>query len=128
VLSLVQNTRAWTRVRLYNRSDDQSLLLNIFAHLRSSNKDGVLCLPASHTFAIPYFSGKKVFYTMSARNYEKLAAFFPVLSVPLDTLIKEYNINFVLVDTTIVPVSVIDQSTFKPIIDENGYVLFEKFS
>ena len=128
VLSLVQNARAWTRVRLHSRSDDQSLLLKTFAHLRSSDKDGVLCLPASHTFAIPYFSGKKVFYTMSARNYEKLAAFFPVLSVPLDTLIKEYNISFVLVDTTIVPVSVVDSSTFEPIIEENGYVLFEKLS
>jgi hypothetical protein len=127
LLSLVQNVRAWSRVRLYSRSDDQSILRNTFTYLRSSNKDGVLCLPASHTYAIPYFSGKRVFYTVSARSYEKLASFFPVLTVPLKELVDEYCIDFVLVDTTIVHVNRIDLSGFRQVMEENSYALYERF-
>jgi len=127
LLSLVQNVRAWSRVRLHSRSDDQSILRNTFTYLRSSNKEGVLCLPSSHTYAIPYFSGKKVFYTVSARNCEKLASFIPVLTVPVKKLVDEYSIDFVLVDTTIVPVNRIDLSGFRQVVEENSYALYERF-
>ena len=126
LLSLIQNVRSWRRVRMYSRSDDQSLLEDIFDYLRKSKKDGVICLPSSHTFAIPYFTGKKVFYTMCARDYEKIAAFFPVLTVPLKTLSKEYGIHFAMVDTTIVPIKELDLSEFKPVIERNNYVLLER--
>jgi hypothetical protein len=82
ILALIQNIRTCNNFRRGNRSDDQSLLFNIFAYLRGSPKDGIICLPSSHTYAMPYFAGKKVFYTMSAQNYESIAAFFPVLKVP----------------------------------------------
>lgn len=126
VLSLIQNGRSLRRVRVHSRSDDQTLLEEIFDYLRRSPKDGVLCLPASHTYAIPFFTGKKVFYTMSARNYEKLAAFFPVLTVPLHALSREYGINFIIVDRTIVPVGELDLSDFRLVMDRNDYLLFEK--
>lgn len=125
-LSLIQNARAWMRTRVYNRSDDQSLLQGIFRYLKNSSKDGVLCIPASHTYAIPYFSGKKVFYTVNARSYEKLASFFPVLTVPLKELIEKYNIYFVLVDTTIVSLDQIDLKDFRPVMEENDYLLLER--
>ena len=126
LLALIQNVRSWTRIRTYNRSDDQSIMGEIFDYLRRSPKDGVICLPASHTYAVPYFSGKKVFYTMSARNYEKLAAFFPVLTVPVDVLSREYGINFVIVDTMVVAVEALDLNGFKLVMERSGYVLFEK--
>jgi hypothetical protein len=126
LLSIIQNVRTWLRTCLHNRADDQSLLQETFNYLRNSNKDGVICLPASHTYAVPYFSGKKVFYTMSHRNYEKLGLFFPVLSVPLKELTEEYDIHFVLVDTTIVPVSRIAADGFKMIMEENGYALMDR--
>jgi hypothetical protein len=126
VLSLIQNARGWLRTRIYNRSDDQSLLQSTFKYLKSSSKDGVLCLPASHSYAVPYFSGKKVFYTVSASSYEKLASFFPVLTVPLKRLIAKYDIHFVLVDTTIVSASRIDLTDFKPVMEENDYLLLER--
>jgi hypothetical protein len=128
VLSLIQNGRSLRRVRSHNRSDDQTPLEEIFGYLRKSAKDGVICLPASHTYAIPFFTGKKVFYTMSARNYEKLAAFFPVLTVPLGTLSREYRINFVIVDRTVVPTSDLDLSDFRLIMERNDYLLFEKIT
>jgi len=126
LLAAIQNRRGWLRVRRFSRSDDQSLLEEFFDYLRKSPKDGVICLPSSHTYAIPYFTGKKVFYTMSARNYEKLAAFFPVLKVPVKELSKEYDINFVIVDKTIVPLSALDLSSFKPVMERNDYLLLEK--
>jgi hypothetical protein len=125
-LSLIQNVRSWTRIHVYSRSDDQSVLEDVFQYLRRSSKDGVICLPASHTYAVPYFSGKKVFYTMSARSYEKLAAFFPVLTVPIGILSEEYGISFVIVDETIVPVEALDLTGFKLVMERNGYLLFEK--
>ena len=128
LLSLIQNVRSWTRVRAHSRSDDQSIMEDIFGYLRRSPKDGVICLPASHTYAVPYFSGKKVFYTMSARSYEKLAAFFPVLTVPVDVLSREYGINFVIVDTMIVAVEALDLSRFKQVMERNGYLLLEKYA
>jgi hypothetical protein len=126
LLSIIQNVRTWLRTCLHNRADDQSLLQETFKYLRNSNKDGVICLPASHTYAVPYFSGKKVFYTMCHRNYEKLGLFFPVLSVPLKELIEEYDIHFVLVDTTIVPISQIAPKGFEMIMEENDYALLER--
>ena len=126
LLSLIQNVRSWRRVRIYSRSDDQSLLEGIFDYLRKSEKDGVICLPSSHTFAIPYFTGKKVFYTMSARKYEKIAAFFPVLTTPLGTLSREYGICFVIVDTMVVPVEELELSGFKRVMERNGYLLLER--
>ena len=125
-LSLLQNIRTWRRVRVYSRSDDQSLLQDIFDYLKKSGKDGVICLPPSHTFAVPYFTGKKVFYTMSAQNYEKLAAFFPVLTVPLKTLSEEYGIHFAIVDREVVPLNSLDLSGFDEVMERNGYVLLEK--
>jgi len=126
MLSLIQIARSWSRVRVYNRSNDQSLLEDIFGYLKRSSKDGVVCLPASHTYAVPYFSGKKVFYTMSARNYEKLAAFFPVLTARVDVLSGEYDINFVIVDTMVLDVEALDMVGFKRVMERSGYVLFEK--
>jgi hypothetical protein len=126
LLSMIQNARGWLRVRVYNRSDDQSLLKNIFDYLRKSDGDGVICVPAFHTYAIPYFSGKRVFYTVSARNYEKLASFFPVLSVPIKSLVNKYNIDFVLVDTTRVPIDNLNLNGFKVVMEENGYALLER--
>ncbi len=78
-------------------------------------------------YAVPYFSGKKVFYTMSARNYEKLGSFFPVLTVPVKTLVEEYNVNFIIVDTTVIPPDRIDLEDFEAVVEENGYILFERF-
>lgn len=124
--SAIQNIRSLSRVRIHNRSDNPSLLANIFEYLKKSTKDGVICLPSSHTFAVPYFSGKKVFYTMNARNYDKLGAFFPVLTVPLKTLIEEFDISFVIVDTTIIPVSGLDLNGFQLAMEENGYALLER--
>jgi len=126
VLSLIQIVRSWNRARVHNRSDDQSLLRDIFTYLKNSSKDGVICLPASHTYAIPYFSGKRVFYTMSARKYEKIAAFFPVLTTPLSTLSREYGICFVIVDTMVVPVEELELSGFKRVMERNGYLLLER--
>jgi hypothetical protein len=124
VLSIIQNRRASVAIRA--PAEDQSLLESIFDYLKSSPKDGVICLPSSHTYAIPYFTGKKVFYTMSAANYEKLAAFFPVLTVPIETLSRQYGINFVLVDKKLVLVDEIDLSSFKAVIGQNDYLLLEK--
>jgi hypothetical protein len=124
LVSLIQIRRAWVAVR--RPADDQSLLEGIFDYLKSSPKDGVICLPSSHTYAIPYFTGKKVFYTMSAANYEKLGAFFPVLTVPIETLSRQYGINYVLVDKKSVRVDAIDLSGFKPVMEQNDYLLLEK--
>ena len=126
LLALIQNARGWTRVSERSRADDQGLLEDIFGYLRKSPKDGVICLPSSHTYAVPYFTGKKVFYTLSARNYGKLAAFYPVLTVPLKTLSEEYGIDFVIVDAMAVRVSALDLSGFKPVLERNDYVLLEK--
>ncbi len=126
LLALIQNIRSWTRVRKGNRSDDQSLLEDIFDYLRKSPKDGVICLPASHTYAVPYFTGKRVFYTMSARNYEKIAAFFPILTVPLASLSEEYGIDFVIIDKILVPVDALDLAGFKPVMERNDFLLLEK--
>ncbi|MGA8856280.1 MAG: hypothetical protein WB643_03830 [Candidatus Bathyarchaeia archaeon] len=126
LLSLVQNARGWTRIRERSRTDDQALLKDIFDYLKSSKKDGVICLPSSHTYAVPYFTGKKVFYTMSAQNYGKLAAFFPILTVPLKNLTQEYAINFVLVDRRAVPTDAIELPEFKQVMERNDYVLLEK--
>jgi hypothetical protein len=123
-LSLIQDRRAWIRVR--RPADDESSLESIFDYLRSSPKDGVICLPSAHTYAIPYFTGKKVFYTMSAANYEKLSAFFPVLTVPIAILSRQYGVNFVLVDKKSVRVDEIELSGFGPVMEQNDYLLLEK--
>jgi hypothetical protein len=127
LLSLIQSSRVWVRVRRRSRAEDQSLLEGIFDYLKKSPKDGVICLPASHTYAIPYFTGKKVFYTMSARNYEKLGAFFPVLTVPIETLSQQYAINFVMIDKKSVPVDALGLSGFKPVMEQNDYLLLERY-
>jgi hypothetical protein len=126
VLALIQIGRAWNRARTLSRSDDQSLLVEIFDYLRKSPKDGVICLPPSHSYAIPYFTGKKVFYTLSARYQEKLSVFEYVLAVPISTLSREYGLNFVILDRKIVPVEAIDLSDFKPVMERNDYLLLEK--
>lgn len=76
-------------------------------------------MPPSHTYAISYFTGKRVFYTMSARNYEKLAAFFPVLTTPPEKLVDEYDVNLVLVDNAVVSVSGIDLKGYRQVMEKN---------
>ncbi len=128
-LSLIQNLRTWTRTRGYNRAEDQFLLEDIFDYLRRSNKDDVICLPVlSHTYAIPYFTGKKVFHTVSARDYEKLGPYYPVLKVPVKTVLQEYGISFILVDKRIVPVEALDLPGFKQVMEKNDYLLLERFA
>jgi hypothetical protein len=126
LLSMIQNVRSWRRVSVYSRSDDQTILMDIFDYMRKSDKDGVICLPSSHTFAVPYFAGKRVFYTMSAEKYEKLEAFFPVLTVPVERLSQQYGISFVIVDSKVVDPEELGLSSFKLVMERDGYMLFEK--
>ncbi len=126
ILAAIQNARIWARIRTLSRNDDQSLLAEIFDYLRNSTRDGVICLPASHTYAVPYFTGKRVFYTMSARNYEKFAPFFPVLKVPIKSITEQYGINFIILDENVVPIESLDLSGFRQIMEHHGYLLLEK--
>jgi len=126
LMAVVQIGRSWIRVTTVSRSNDQSLLEGFFDYIRKSPKDGVICIPASHTYAIPYFTGKKVFYTMSASNYEKLSAFFPVLTVPIEELSREYGINFLLIDKTVVPLNALGLSGFEAVMEKDDYVLLER--
>lgn len=126
LLSLIQNASGWTRIKERIRATDQVPLRDIFDYLTGSKKDGVICLPSSHTYAVAYFTRKKVFYTMSAQNYEKLAAFFPTLTVPLKNLTQEYAINFVLVDRMEIPTGALELPEFKQVIESNDYVLLER--
>jgi hypothetical protein len=62
---------------------------------------------------------------VSGKDFEKLGTFFPILTVPVQTIVREYDINFVIVDTTVISSSDVQLEGFKQVLEENGYVLYE---
>lgn len=73
-------------------------LKDIFAMLKNSVKDNVMCLPVSKAEPLAYFTGKKVLWGGHGSGWDALNDFFPIIRVPIDQLIAQYQVSFVLVD------------------------------
>ena len=114
--------------KLYHRIGLNSALRDIFECVKNGKKEGVICIPYNFSFMAAYFTRKKVFYAFSALAYEKAypeALFGSPIDKPLDELIKKYNINYVIVDTSYFNLHDLKLGSYTSIMEKDQYALLE---
>ena len=80
-------------------SNLQEKLRPIFAHIKNSDRDNIMCLPFSLCFITAYFTRKHVLFHLSPQGFNEGLCIFPKLREPYSEIIKRYNISFVLTDS-----------------------------
>jgi len=112
----------------YLRIGFNSAFQEIFEYVKRGEKEGVMCIPFNFSFMAAYFTRKKVFYAFSCLAYEKAypeALFGSPIDKPLDKLIKKYNINYVIIDTSYFNLQDLKLGVYKTIMEKDQYVLVE---
>ena len=66
--------------------------------LSRAEGDGVLCLPPMYADYVTFTSGKKVLWGGHSGDLSRFEAVHPVIRRPLEELIREYRLEFVLLD------------------------------
>lgn len=73
-------------------------LAKVASELATLGGDGILCLPSMYADFVSFASGKKVLWGGHSGDLSNFEAVFPVIRRPLDELIEQYEIDYVLLD------------------------------
>lgn len=73
-------------------------LFAIYDVLKQLKGDNVLCFPFSKSDSLTYFTRKRVLFGSHNSGWEKLEPYWPVLKMPIEYFIRQYKINYILVD------------------------------
>lgn len=86
-----------TRTSEHTSSTPPDLQL-IAADLAAADGDGVLCLPPMYADFLSFAARKKVLWGGHSGDLSKFEALYPVIRQPLDELIREYRLDYVMLD------------------------------
>lgn len=86
-----------TRTSEHTSSTPPDLQLTA-ADLAAADGDGVLCLPPMYADFLSFASRKKVLWGGHSGDLSKFEALYPVIRRPLDQLIDEYELDYVMLD------------------------------
>lgn len=95
--------------------------------IRYLNKFGekarIAVFPLQFGDALTYFIKGKVLTTYNNAGLANLEDIYPVVKIPLDELIKKFNINFILFDESHVTLEELNISKYRVEKNKNGYIL-----
>ena len=97
----------WTR-RTQHTASTPPDLAEIVGELARLPGDGVLCLPTIYSDYVAYHSGKSVLWGGHSGDLTRFESLFPVIRRPLDGLIVEYGITWVILDLVFTDVDRVD--------------------
>lgn len=102
--------------------DDE--LKEIIGILRGSKEDNVMCIPVYKAEPVAYLAGKKVLWGGHGSGWDTLHDFFPIIRVPLETLMKKYKISFLLLDKRFVDIDDLRINKYiNPVFNGRDYIL-----
>jgi len=88
--------------------------------------DGVLVLPAMYADYVCYNSGKRTLWGGHSGDLRRFEAIFPVIRRPLDELIAEYDLHYVLLDLSYVaPPQIRLADVLREIAREDRFALYD---
>ena len=87
--------------------------------------NGVMVIPPHNFFSSAYFSGKRILFPVSARNYEKMGDFYPVLRVKPMEIIKRYGLRCILLKRDFVNGGKLELENYRTIFSNEKYDVIE---
>lgn len=94
--------------------------------IKKSPADGIMCLPASLSDLITFFTEKKVLWGTHSSGWDKIEEFFPVLQKPIEYFFEKYNLNFLVIAKEFIEVKDLNlSSNFNKLLENTDYLLFE---
>lgn len=98
----------------------------MFKYLKSlKNKPRLLCIPHQITTNTIYHTGCPVYVNASYATINKISDVYPYIRKPIAEIIKENNLQAVLVNTSYVALNELKIKNYKIIKEFDGFVLFK---
>jgi len=77
-------------------------LVRVTARIAALPKEGVIVLPTMYADYVSYHSGKRTLWGGHSGDLTRFEAIYPVLRRPIEELIAEYGMHYVLLDLSYV--------------------------
>jgi hypothetical protein len=97
----------------------------IIHFLKESDSHGVMVIPPHNFFSLAYFSRKRILFPVSAKNYEKMGDFYPVLRVKPMEIIKRYGLHCILLKRGFVNVGELELENYRTVFSNEKYDVIE---
>lgn len=101
-------------------------LWNCIAHLNKfEGKARIAIFPLQFGDALTYFIKGKVLTTYNNAGLANLSDIYPVVKIPIDKLIKKFDLNFILFDKNYVTLKELAITKYSIIKKDGGYILLK---